>query len=83
MKNPSFEQNWNTLQQIDQKSVEVNKNRKWEAGETIPKGTVCLLKPSDEKNTVGVKELLVVITSTILRTHVGEGMSMAYLPNSI
>ena len=59
------------------------KNRKWEGGETIPKGTVCLLKLSDEKNTVGVKEFLVVITSTILRTHVGERMSMAYLPNSI
>jgi hypothetical protein len=39
------------------------KNRKWEGGETIPKGTVCLLKLSDEKNTVGVKEFLVVITS--------------------
>ncbi len=63
--------------------MEVNKNRKWEGGETIPKGTVCLLKPSDEKNTVGVKELLVVITSTILRMHVGKGMSMAYIPNSI
>jgi len=41
----------------------VNKNRKWEGGETIPKGTVCLLKLSDDKNTVGVKELPVAITS--------------------
>jgi len=39
------------------------KNRKWEGGETIPKGKVCLLKLSDEKNTAGVKELPVVITS--------------------
>jgi hypothetical protein len=44
-------------------AVEVNKNRKLEGGETIPKGTVCLLKLSDDKNTVGVKELPIVITS--------------------
>jgi HD superfamily phosphohydrolase len=44
-------------------AVEVNKNSKWEGGEAIPKGTVCLLKLSDEKNNVGVKDLLVVITS--------------------
>jgi hypothetical protein len=44
-------------------AVEVNKYRKWEGGETIPKGTVCLLKLSQDKNSVGVKELPVVITS--------------------
>jgi len=44
-------------------AVEVNKHRKWEGGETIPKGTVCLLKLSQDKNSVGVKELPVVITS--------------------
>jgi len=42
--------------------VEVKKKRKWEGGETIRKGTVCLLKLSDDKNTFGVKELPVVIT---------------------
>jgi hypothetical protein len=40
----------------------VKKKRKWEGGETIRKGTVCLLKLSDDKNTFGVKELPVVIT---------------------
>jgi hypothetical protein len=44
-------------------AVEVNKHRKWEGGETIPKGTVCLLKLSQDKNSVGVKESPVVITS--------------------
>jgi len=44
-------------------AVEVNEHRKWEGGETIPKGTVCLLKLSEDKNFVGVKELPVVITS--------------------
>ena len=44
-------------------AVEVNKHRKWIGGETIPKGTVCLLKLSQDKNSVGVKELPVVITS--------------------
>jgi hypothetical protein len=44
-------------------AVEVNKHRKLEGGETIPKGTVCLLKLSQDKNSVGVKELPVVITS--------------------
>ncbi len=34
-------------------AVEVNKHRKWEGGETIPKGTVCLLKLSQDKNSVG------------------------------
>jgi hypothetical protein len=41
----------------------VNKNRAWDGGETLPKGTVCLLKISKgEKNSVGVKDLPVVIT---------------------
>jgi len=44
-------------------AVEVNKHRKWIGGETIPKGTVCLLKLGQDKNSVGVKELPVVITS--------------------
>jgi len=44
-------------------AVEVNKHRKWEGGETIPKGTVCLFKLSEDKNSVGVKKLPVVITS--------------------
>jgi len=44
-------------------AVEVNKHRKWEGGETIPRGTVGLLKLSQDKNSVGVKELPVVITS--------------------
>jgi hypothetical protein len=42
--------------------VAVNKNRSWLGGETLPKGTVCLLKISEEKNIIGVKELPVVIT---------------------
>ena len=44
-------------------AVEVNKHRKWEGGETIPKGTVCLLKLSQDRNSVGVKESPFVITS--------------------
>jgi hypothetical protein len=32
----------------------VNKNRAWDGGEMLPKGTVCLLKISEgEKNSVG------------------------------
>jgi hypothetical protein len=42
--------------------VAVNKNILWLGGETLPKGTVCLLKISEEKNNIGVKELPVVIT---------------------
>jgi hypothetical protein len=34
----------------------VNKNRAWDGGEMLPKGTVCLLKISEgEKNSVGLK----------------------------
>jgi hypothetical protein len=43
-------------------AVAVNKNRSWLGGEMLPKGTVCLLKISEEKNNIGVKELPVVIT---------------------
>ncbi len=65
MTNRKFEEKWNKQQQMDKKkqAVEVNKHRKWIGGETIPKGTVCLLKLSQDKNSVGVKELPVVITS--------------------
>jgi hypothetical protein len=63
MRNQRFEMKWNTPQPMAKKqAVEVNKNRTWEGGETIPKGTVCLLKLSDEENNVGVKDLPVVIT---------------------
>ncbi len=41
---------------------EVNKNRRWEGRETIPKGRIYLLKLSKEKNNVVVKGLPVVIT---------------------
>jgi hypothetical protein len=34
-----------------------NKNRSWEGGEMLPMGTACLLKISDEKNSIGVKDL--------------------------
>jgi hypothetical protein len=34
----------------------MNKNRSWEGGETLPKGTFYLLKISDEKNSIGVKD---------------------------
>jgi len=44
-------------------ALTVNKNRAWDDGETLAKGTVCLLKISDEKNTVEVKEVSVVITA--------------------
>jgi hypothetical protein len=44
------------------KAVAVNKNRSWEGGEMLLKGTVCLLKLSDEKNSIGLKDLPVVIT---------------------
>jgi hypothetical protein len=44
-------------------ALSVNKNRSWLGGETLPKGTICLLKVSEgDKNSVGVKELPVVIT---------------------
>ncbi len=43
-------------------AVTVNKNRSWLGGETLPKGTEFLLKISQEKNNIGVKELPVVIT---------------------
>jgi hypothetical protein len=45
-------------------AVAVNKNRSWDGGETLPKGTVCLLKiiEGEEKKSVGVKDLPVVIS---------------------
>jgi hypothetical protein len=42
-------------------AVAVNKNRLWLGGETLPKGTVCLLRISEGKNNIGVKDLPVVI----------------------
>ncbi len=43
------------------KALSVNKNRWWLGGKTLPKGTVCLLRISEGKNNIGVKDLPVVI----------------------
>ena len=40
----------------------VNRYRRWEGGEHLAQGTVCLLKISEEKNSIGIKDLPVVIT---------------------
>jgi hypothetical protein len=52
----------NYIQWGGKQALTVNKNRSWLGGETLPKGTVCLLKISEKKNNIGVKELPVVIT---------------------
>jgi hypothetical protein len=52
--------------------VAVNKNRSREGGETLPKETVCLLKISDEKNSIGVKDLPVVIIGLHYYSHSGN-----------
>jgi hypothetical protein len=50
---------------FDQKSKvrkHMEETASWLGGETLPKGTVCLLRISEGKNNIGVKDLPVVIT---------------------
>jgi hypothetical protein len=59
--------------QQSKQAVNVNENRYWDGGDYLPKGTACLLFfICEEKNSVGIKDLPMVITQLLHYNQSGQ-----------